>query len=162
MTMAGETRREPPRGGGIAFLLAQIGAQAATQFAERVAALDLTPPQTGLLRAITRQAGESQQWFAKRLGVPPSRFVQLVDSVEQRGLVERRRRPTDRRAYGLYLTDAGEELMKELGKVGRAHEEDITRGLSAEQRAALHEALTHIADGLGLTPEVHPGYRQLR
>jgi hypothetical protein len=52
--------------------------------------------------------------------------------------------------------------MKELGKVGRAHEEDITRGLSAEQRAALHEALTHIADGLGLTPEVHPGYRQLR
>ena len=36
-----------------------------------------------------------------------TRMVFLVDELEQRGLVERRRNPADRRSYALYLTDQG-------------------------------------------------------
>lgn len=154
------TGNPSPRG-GVAFLLAQIGAYAATRFTERVAALDLTPSQTGLLRAIARGAGRTQQQFAELLGVPPSRFVGLVDGLEERGLVERRRSPNDRRAYELALTEAGKETMRSLGQVGGAHERDICRGLSAEQKEALHAALRHIATEHSLTPGVHPGYRDI-
>ncbi len=148
-------------GGGIAFLLAQIGAHAAQRFAERIAGLDLTPPQAGLLRAIATQPGRSQQVVATQLGVPPSRFVHLVDALEQRGLVRRQRNETDRRLYALHLTAEGDELMAKLHATGAAHEEDICAGLTTDQRHALRVALQHIATRQGLTPGVHPGYRRL-
>ena len=100
----------------IAFLLAQLGAYAAERFGERAAALDFTRPQAGLLRLISREPGQSQQAVARRLGTPPSRLVALVDGLEQRGLIERRRNPGDRRNYALHLTAAGEQAMAALSQ----------------------------------------------
>jgi DNA-binding MarR family transcriptional regulator len=148
------------RTGGVAFLLAQIGAHATERFAARVAALDLTPPQAGLLRAVAGQPGRSQQAVAEQLGIQPSRFVALVDDLERRGVLERRRNENDRRLYALHLTDTGERLMRDLGQVGLAHENDICSALSASERTTLRELLQRVADQQGLTPGVHPGYRR--
>src|SRR5262245_23924430 len=82
-----------------AFLLAQVGAHAATQFAERLAPLELTPAHAGILRLIRTSSGMSQQALSSMLGVLPSRLVVLVDELEDRGLVERRDSPEDRRVY---------------------------------------------------------------
>ena len=87
---------------GSAFLLTQLGTYAAQEFAKRVAELDLTPPQAGLLRAISLEPGRSQQALARHLGTPATRLVALVDGLEQRGLVERRRNPDDRRLYAVH------------------------------------------------------------
>jgi len=150
----------PPRSGN-AFLLAQIGAHAAARFAERIKTLDLTPAQAGLLRLIMREPGQSQQAVAAKLGTPPSRLVLLVDGLEERGLIERRRDPADRRHYALYLTDAGSRfLLQEIAPVGAAHEDEICAGLAPDERAQLHALLERIAEHQGLIPGVHPGYRQ--
>jgi DNA-binding MarR family transcriptional regulator len=149
-----------PRTGGVAFLLAQIGAHATERFAERIAKLDLTPPQTGLLRAVANEPGRSQQAIAEQLGIQPSRFVALVDELERRGVIERRRNSTDRRLYALHLTAQGEQLMREIGQVGMAHENDMCSALSATERTTLRELLQRVADQQGLTPGVHPGYRR--
>lgn len=149
----------PPRRPGNAFLLAQLGAHAAARFAARVKALDLTPAQAGLLRLIAWQPGQSQQEIARTLGTPPSRLVLLIDSLEERGLIERRRNPDDRRHHALFLTGTGTGFMKELASVGAAHEDDICAGLSAADRAQLGELLERIAARQGLTTGVHPGYR---
>jgi DNA-binding MarR family transcriptional regulator len=149
----------PPRRPGNAFLLAQLGAHAAGRFAGRLKALDLTPAQAGLLRLIAWQPGRSQQDIARTLGTPPSRLVLLLDSLEERGLIERRRNPDDRRHHALYLTSAGTGFMKELASVGAAHEDDICAGLGTDERAQLSELLERIAAGQGLTTGVHPGYR---
>jgi DNA-binding MarR family transcriptional regulator len=151
----------PPAGGSTAFLLAQIGAHAARRFAERVAEVELTPPQAGLLRAIARQPGLSQAQYATHLGVPPSRFVLLVDGLEQRGLVARQRNDTDRRSYGLHLTADGRALMRRLGAIARAHDDELLDGLTADERQQLQRFLATIAERQGLTPGVHPGYRTL-
>jgi DNA-binding MarR family transcriptional regulator len=144
----------------VAFLLAQLGAHATERFAERIAALDLSPAQAGLLRAVAREPGRSQQAVAEQLGVQPSRFVALVDELEQRGAVERRRNATDRRLYALHLTAQGELLMRDVGQAGQAHENDICAALSPADRATLRELLQRVADQQGLTPGVHPGYRR--
>ncbi|MET7395195.1 MarR family transcriptional regulator [Dactylosporangium sp. NPDC005572] len=154
--------REDRSWGGAAFLLAQLGAHATTAFAQRVAELDLTPPQAGLLRMLAQVPGQSQQTYAERLGMPPSRFVTLVDTMEQRGLVERRRGEPDRRAYALYLTDDGQELKRRLDAIGRAHEDDLCAALTTVERATLRELLTRMAQQQNLTAGVHPGYRQRR
>ena len=129
----------------IAFLLAQLGGYAAERFGERAAALDFTRPQAGLLRLISREPGLSQQAVARRLGTPPSRLVALVDGLEQRGLIERRRNPGDRRNYALHLTAAGEEAMAALGQAAFDHEETISAPLTQAERAQLSKLLAKLA-----------------
>lgn len=147
---------------GNSFLLAQIGAHAAARFAQRISELELTPPQAGLLRLVARDPGQSQQVLAQRLGTPASRLVPLVDRLEERGLIERRRNPGDRRHYALYLTQEGVRFMKTgLARVGSAHEDDICAALTAAERDQLHDLLSRIAEQQGLTPGVHPGYQRL-
>jgi DNA-binding MarR family transcriptional regulator len=143
----------------VAFLLSQLGAQAAARFAERVATLELTPPQVGFLRLVGSEAGSSQQAIANRLGMAPSRLVPLVDDLEERGLVERRRDPQDRRNHALYLTAEAIRLMGELSRVAAAHEEAVCAGLDPEERRQLARLLRRVADNQGLEPGIHPGYR---
>lgn len=92
---------------------------------------------------------------------PPSRLVGLVDSVADRGLVERRRNLGDRRLHALYLTEDGEALMERTSTVGREHDEAILRSLDVEDRARLRTLLLRVVEDRGLTPGVHPGYRRL-
>lgn len=152
---------EGRKGPGSAFLLAQLGAFAAAQFAERIAELDLTPAQTGLIRAIASGPGRSQQAMARLLGTPPSRLVALVDGLDERGLVERRRNPDDRRLHALHLTDAGHALLARIGDVATAHDDAVCAELDPDERAQLRALLGRLADAHGLTPGVHPGYRRL-
>jgi DNA-binding MarR family transcriptional regulator len=144
-----------------AFLLTQIGTHAAQGFAARVAELDLTPPQAGLLRAVATGPGRSQQELARHLGTPATRLVALVDGLEARGLLERRRNPADRRLHALHLTDAGTALLRRLGTVAREHDDAVLDGLDAAERAQLHALLERVARARGLTEGVHPGYRAL-
>jgi DNA-binding MarR family transcriptional regulator len=146
---------------GAAFLLAQLGAHAAGRYAAKVAALELDPAQTGVLHLVAREPGRSQQALADRLGVAPSRVVGLIDGLEGRGLLERRRSAGDRRTYELHLTDAGQQLLGRLREVAMAHEAEVTAALDADERRQLVELLRRVADQQGLTPGVHPGYRRL-
>src|ERR1700679_1183947 len=94
-----------------ALLLAQLGAHAASQFAEKLGVLDLTPPDAGILRLLRIAAGLSQQELAAKLKIHPSRLVAILDNLEQRGFLERRVNPDDRRLYSLYLAKNGEEAL---------------------------------------------------
>src|SRR5262249_8228285 len=121
-----------------AFLLAQVGAYAAAKFAERLAVLDLAPAHAGTLRVLHARPGISQQVLSSMLGAPPSRLVVLVDELEERGLVERRDSPEDRRVYALHLTHKGTEVLEAIGKIAREHDDAICSALTADEREALH------------------------
>jgi len=146
---------------GSAFLLTQLGTHCAQAFARRIGELDLTPPQTGLLRAVAQAPGSSQQALAELLGTPATRLVALVDGLEERGLVERRRNPADRRLHAVHLTNAGTAVLRDIGRVAREHDEAVLASLDADERARLHDLLSKLAADRGLTPGVHPGYRTL-
>jgi DNA-binding MarR family transcriptional regulator len=146
---------------GSAFLLAAVGAHATARFAERVAELDLTPPQVGLLGLLAASPGQSQQAVAQVLGMPPSRLVGLVDALADRALVERRRNPTDRRLHALHITDAGRAVLGKVGAIGRAHDDTLCRSLDSDEREELRALLSRIAADQGLRPGIHPSYRNL-
>ena len=147
---------------GSAFLLTQLGTHAASRFAERVATIDLTPPECGLLGQLAGRPGMSQAQLAEVLGMIPSRVVPLVDGLERRGYLERVRDEEDRRRNALQLTPAGRKALEAIGRIGKQHDAEITRALTAAERAQLLELLTKIADDQGMTPGVHPGYKTLR
>ena len=146
---------------GAAFLLAQLGVHGARCFAERVAQIGLTAPDAGLLRKIAADPGVSQQVLADHLGVMPSRMVLLVDELETKGIVERRRSTEDRRNYALHLTARGHQVLGQLSRVAAEHDESLCAALSKEERVQLRDLCRRIAEEQGLTPGVHPGYRHL-
>lgn len=147
--------------GGVGFLLAQVGAHAAHHFAEAIAKLDLTPPQAGLLRLLIAQPGRSQRELADALGMPPSRFVPFADTLEERGLIERRRNPRDRRLHALHLTPAGRELLGDLSIAARENEDDLCAALNPGERTQLVTLLGRIAVAQGLLPGIHPDFKSV-
>jgi DNA-binding MarR family transcriptional regulator len=152
---------DPTRDGGVAFLLAQLGAHAAAAFAERIQPLDLTPPQAGVLRRLSQFPGQSQRGLADALGMHAPRLVALIDELEDRGLVARVRDPSDRRNYAISLTDQGRRSLAELAAVAREHELAITAGLDDNERAQLLTLLRRVAEQQNLSPGVHPGFRRI-
>ena len=152
---------DPGPSGGLAFLLSQVGAHAAIRFAERLAPLQLAPPHAGILHVLRRADGLSQQALGEKLRVFPSRLVELLDGLEERGLLERRASPTDRRRHALYLTEKGREMLRRIDRVAGEHQGALCAALTGPERAQLAALLRRIADEQGLTPGVHPGYRTL-
>jgi DNA-binding MarR family transcriptional regulator len=145
----------------VAFLLSQLGHRSASVFADLIATIDLTPPHAGILRAIAAEPGRSQQALSGQLGLLPSRVVAYVDELEDRGYVERRRNPDDRRLHALHLTASGKKVISKIGELARQHDRLLTAGLDTHQRDTLRQLLATIAERQGLTPHVHPGFRAL-
>ena len=144
-----------------AFLLAQVGAHAASQFAERLKVIRLAPHDAGILRLLRAAAGLSQQELAGRLNIHPSRLVAILDDLEKQGLVERKPNPDDRRLYSLHLTNAGMQSLERIGKVAREHQDALLSALSKEERETLASLLLKIVDQQGLVRGIHPGYERL-
>jgi DNA-binding MarR family transcriptional regulator len=95
------------------------------------------------------------------LGMLPSRLVLFIDELEQRGMLERRDNPEDRRLYALHLTDMGTRVLADIGRVAKAHDDAICAALDVGDREQLGALLRRIADEQGLTPGVHPGFSRV-
>jgi DNA-binding MarR family transcriptional regulator len=144
-----------------AFFFVQLGAHAADRFGERVARLQISPRQAGILRLIATTRGCNQQDLARRLGVLPSQMVLLIDELSKKRLVERRRSTEDRRVSFVRLTNKGERLMEKLSALVHEHGREFCSALTAKELRTLHYLCRKLADTHGLTPGVHPGYRKL-
>ncbi|HTX41299.1 MAG TPA: MarR family winged helix-turn-helix transcriptional regulator [Acidobacteriaceae bacterium] len=153
---------EAGRSFGAAFLLAQIGSHAAAKFAQRLARLRLTPAHSGILHILSATPGITQQALASLLGMVPSRLVALVDELESRGLMQRRRSEEDRRRHALVLTEKGRKALAAIGEISREHQRLLLASLTEPEHEQLTHLLQRIADQQGLTRNVHPGYRTLR
>lgn len=157
-----DRHRKEDGGAQLAFLLAQVGGHAAAQFAERLAVMRLTPPDSGILRLLNLGAGISQQELSGKLGIHPSRLVAILDELERRGFVQRKPNLEDRRQYALYLSEDGKQALDQIGQIAGQHQEALCASLSHAERETLAELLQKIAREQGLTPGVHPGYRHLK
>ncbi len=141
-----------------AFLLAQLGAHAASRFAAKLSTLDLAPPHAGILRILAGSAGMTQQSLAEQLGMPASRLVSLVDDLESRDLLERRSNAEDRRRNALHLTAKGRSTLQSIGRVAQEHQASLLSALTHDEQRQLASLLQRIATQQGLADGVHPGF----
>jgi DNA-binding MarR family transcriptional regulator len=145
----------PPR--SVGFLISQLGFLSSTRFSEALEPLGIGPKEFLLLRFVAASAGQPQQALAQRLGVPPSRMVALVDDLEERGLVERRPDPDDRRVRGLHLTATGQKTLDRAGEVAVEYEQKLCSSLAEDEREHLIDLLQKIQSGQTALRGVHPG-----
>lgn len=73
----------------------------------------ITSLQLGLMRAIL-SGPQTISEVSKLMMFDPSTLVPVVDSLETRGLVERRKDPADRRRVPIHLTDSGRQLLDSM------------------------------------------------
>jgi DNA-binding MarR family transcriptional regulator len=153
-----------PAGGGsdkapsfLGFLLSQVGIYASRRFAERLAAVDLHPPEFRVLNVVDAAEGLSQQAIGEAIHAPASRMVAIVDQLERRGFIERRPNPSDRRVHALYLTPEGRKVLAKGREIAMEHEEDLSRGMSAADRKRLVSLLQKIVEQQEIGAGVHPG-----
>jgi DNA-binding MarR family transcriptional regulator len=111
-------------------------------FAESVHGL--SPGRVGLLIYIDANPGVTQSRLAEAVRRDRSTMVGVLDELEERALIERRR-GTDRRTNGLWLTRAGRTLLTRAVRDIAAHERRIAARLNAAERRVLLELLGKIA-----------------
>jgi DNA-binding MarR family transcriptional regulator len=141
-----------PRPGqpSIGFTLSQLGFATSRGFGRLVGSLGLEPRHFALLRAVSEARGQPQNAVAERLRIPASTMVSLIDHLEERGMLERRAQPGDRRTRLLHLTERGAKVLGEAVRLGAQWEERICAGLSPAERRQLLALLQRVAANIGV------------
>jgi len=128
---------------GYALRRAQVGMFLAFHVATR--GLDITPPRFTALVIVGANPGIGQSALGKVLGIARSGAMMLTDWMEDRGLVERRRRPNDGRSWGVHLTVRGEELLARMKRRVSAEDRKRAKVLDARERRELLRLLNKLA-----------------
>jgi DNA-binding MarR family transcriptional regulator len=129
---------------GYALKRAQIASFEA--FSRATAGEEITPPRYTALVILAVNPGISQSALGEVLGTARSGAMMLADWLEQRGLAERRHKPDDARAWGLFLTAKGEALLKKLKRNVRSHDRRFAEKLAPAERRELLRLLEKLAD----------------
>jgi DNA-binding MarR family transcriptional regulator len=143
-------------------LLSQLGGYTSRAWVGRLAKLGLDAREVMLFRHVALAEGRTQRSVASAIGLPASRIVAVVDRLEERGWIERRATPGDRRARALHVTPKGRAMVATILQLSAEHETALTRGLSAAEEQALVQLLQRLADSHGLIEGVHPGFADPR
>jgi MarR family transcriptional regulator, temperature-dependent positive regulator of motility len=114
--------------------------------AEILAREDLTPLIFGVMAAVLEEPGSGQRQLASRMGIDAVSFGQMIDFLEQKGLVKRELDPDDRRARRLYVTRRGADLRRRLRPVLLAAQERLLAPLSKSERVALLDMLVRVIE----------------
>ena len=120
---------------GYALRRAQI--QVFQHFVEQLSEFGLRPAQFSALAIIHKNPGPTQTELARALAIEPPQVVPMVNKLEDMGLALRIRSKVDKRSYGLYLSKAGEQLLKKLKTVAAESDTASTANLSAQEREQL-------------------------
>jgi DNA-binding MarR family transcriptional regulator len=121
---------------GAGYLLYKGGLYAQKALDEAFGAVGLTAREF-LLLAFAATGPLSQQDIARRLAIDPTVVVGVVDELERRNLVERRRDPADRRRYLLAVTADGSELLDKAGRTAQEATDAFLDPLSEKERRQL-------------------------
>src|ERR687886_2376843 len=125
-------------GDSATFLLKRLGYAAKEQAMAAYEQTGLHPYHHAVLIALDEGAHETQGSIADALGYDRGQLVGLLDELEKRNLVERRRDPADRRRHIVRLTPEGKKALAKLRALARQLEDDFLASLDEAERAQLH------------------------
>ena len=128
------------------FLLKRLGYRAKEEALEAYDRLELNPYHHAVLAVLDEGSRETQGAIADALGYDRGQLVGLLDDLEQRELVERRRDPEERRRHIVRLTPAGRRTLAKLRALAGELEEAFLAPLDERERRELHALLLRLAE----------------
>jgi DNA-binding MarR family transcriptional regulator len=139
--------RPPPEplASAVGFLLSWNGQRMAQMFAQALEPLGLRPPQFGLMTLIDAEPGRTQQELVASSMIDASSMVAILDELEELGLAERRRNPSDRRKHAVHLTRRGASTLARARKLAIGIADEALAPLDAKERETLRRLLRKLA-----------------
>lgn len=131
----------------IAFLITRIHGWNHAELMTALRDLGIEPRHTGSLIALRATGPVAQAELARLLGISGATVVEIVDHLERRGLVERRRLDTDRRTQVLHVLPGAEEVVMEAQRRAITVTDRVLAPLGARQRQRLITLLQRFVTG---------------
>tara|TARA_A100001391_G_scaffold32743_1_gene17575 strand:+ start:25478 stop:25888 length:411 start_codon:yes stop_codon:yes gene_type:complete len=115
-------------------------------FLEETRRFNITPVQYSLLTALAERGELDQVGLATEIGLERTSVAEVIQRLEARGLVSRRRSESDRRVKRVRLERKGRALVKRVDEAAqRAHDRTI-EALPEPERAALLSQLVRLVE----------------
>jgi DNA-binding MarR family transcriptional regulator len=128
----------------IAFLVTRLHFRMHRDFQLALVPIGIEPPHFGILTALDETGPISQSALARHFAVSGAHMVQLIDELEQRGLVARRRAATDRRSHLIEVLPAGGRVLDEVTSIADRAVADRFAPLEAAESRRLIELLRRV------------------
>jgi MarR family transcriptional regulator for hemolysin len=117
-------------------------------FDARIRHLGLTRAQWFVLAQLYREDGYTQTNLAKLADMDRATLGKVVDRLQEKGLIERRPHPEDRRANLIYITKAFDRLVAPMRAESIRLYSDALRGLSVKQCEQFTTMLAKVRENL--------------
>jgi DNA-binding MarR family transcriptional regulator len=127
----------------IGFLVHDVSRLRRTAFDQRMKPLGITRSQWWVLTNMTRHGdkGITQTELATVMDIGKVALGGLIDRLEDRGFIERRADPEDRRVNRLFLRNKGHGILERMNSIALEMNAKVMRGISLQRQHALAEAL---------------------
>lgn len=113
-------------------------------FLQRMEPYGLRPVDFSVLTLIAHNPGVTSRQICTALDILPPNLVGIVKSLQSRGWIVRRPHPTDRRAQGLHLTAAGQQLQSQAQVTATQLESDAATPLTPRELETLKRLLRKV------------------
>ena len=111
-----------------------------------LAPMGLRPRQAVALMILRDHGALTQATLGEALRLDPANLVGLLNELEERGLLDRRRDPDDRRRHIVELTPEGGEAVTRAEHALADVQDHVLAGLDEEQRCTLHGLLARAVE----------------
>ncbi len=106
--------------------------------------IEISPEQWALLKRISEREVINQRELAELTFKDPASVTRTLDLLEKLGLVRRENMEGDRRAYNLYLTDAGQDLVNRITPIAMTVRAQGLKNISPEELEQFKKTLHKI------------------
>jgi DNA-binding MarR family transcriptional regulator len=97
-----------------------------------------------VLAALREQDGRRMGELSAMTSIEVSTLTRLVDQMERKGLVARRRDPADARVVALFATASGRRLTRRIVPIAERYEQVALEGFGAREAETLKAALRRL------------------
>jgi DNA-binding MarR family transcriptional regulator len=98
-----------------------------------------------VLSRLTDQPVRGQAVLAEAIGADKTRLIEVLDDLQERGLIRREPDPADRRARLLAVTPKGRRLRDQVRRAIRRAEQDVLAALPVDERAVFLRAVERLS-----------------
>ena len=126
------------------YLLNRAGARIAAAFSEEMRPLGASLQMWRVLAALRERDGRRMGDLSETTSIEVSTLTRLVDTMEEKGFVARRRDAADARAVVLHVAPAGRRLTQRILPIAERYEAVALAGFNASEAETLKAALRRL------------------